>query len=382
MGGGNRGHAIRLIIPFSVRPMNTSSRFVLGRALLVAALVVGCKESTGPAGPRGATTLTVQSGDEQHALAGSAVALPLKVLVTDDEGDPVADVLVSFAVKTGGGTITGGAARTDDAGVATAGVWTLGAFLGEHTVEASVSGLESVTFTANARCTTDGALALDATVTGTLVASDCKYPGGELTDRFVFTTTEQRAVRFAQRSLQMNTYLEVYDDDEGILAFNNDSADVANHPASTIKMLLAPGTYEVSPSAFSSGETGGYSLSATAVPESSNSCTDRIFAMRGITTIAELATGDCVTAGSPSYLFERYFIVMHAGQTYTISMNSTSFDTYLEIAPLNGQVVTSNDDTNGTNARITFTPTVSNFYVIFASSSSTGESGAYTLIIQ
>src|SRR5687768_5446326 len=152
VGGGNRGHAIRLIIPFSVRPMNTSSRFVLGRALLVAALVVGCKESTGPAGPRGATTLTVQSGDEQHALAGSAVALPLKVLVTDDEGDPVSDVLVSFAVKTGGGTITGGAARTDDAGVATAGVWTLGAFLGEHTVEASVSGLESLTFTANARC--------------------------------------------------------------------------------------------------------------------------------------------------------------------------------------------------------------------------------------
>ena len=362
--------------------MNTSSRFVLGRALLVAALIVGCKESTGPAGPRGATTLTVQSGDEQHALAGSAVALPLKVLVTNDDGEPVSDVLVNFAVRTGGGTITGGAARTDAAGVATAGVWTLGAFLGEHTVEASVTGLESVTFTANARCTTDGALALDATVTGSLTTSDCKYPGGELTDRFVFTTAEQRAVRFSQRSLQMNTYLEVYDADEGILAFNNDSADVVNHPASAIRMLLAPGTYEVSPSAFAAGETGGYSLTATAVPESSNNCGERTFAMRGISTIAELATGDCTTGGAASYLYERYLMVMHAGQTYTISMNSTSFDTYLELGPLNGAAVASNNDANGTNARIIFTPTVSNFYVIVASSFNTGASGAYTLIIQ
>jgi hypothetical protein len=362
--------------------VNTSSRFVLGRALLLAALVAGCKESTGP-GPRGATTLTVQSGDEQQALVGNAVALPLRVLVTNDEGDPVPNVLVNFAVKTGGGTITGGAARSDDDGVATAGVWTLGAFLGEHTVEASVTGLESVTFTANARCTTNGALALDATVTGSLIASDCKYPGGELTDRFLFTTAQQRAVRFSQTGpAALNTYLEIYDAEEGILAFNNDSADVAGHPSSVIKILLAPGTYELSPSAFAAGVTGNYSLTATAVPESSNTCNERVFAMRGITTIAELAAGDCVTAGSPSYLYERYLVVMHAGQTYTISMNSTTFNTYLELGPLNGAAVASNDDATGTNARITFTPTVSNFYVIVASSSSTGESGAYTLIIQ
>ena len=361
--------------------MNTSSRFVVGRALLlIAGLGLACKESTGPAGPRGATTLTVQSGDEQDALAGSAVALPLKVLVTNDDGDPVPDVLVNFAVKTGGGTITGGAARTDDDGIATAGVWTLGAFLGAHTVEASVTGLESVTFTANARCTTDGTLALGATVTGTLTASDCKYPNGELTDRFIFTTTAQSAVRFSQTSQVMNTYLEVYDAAEGILAFNNDSADVPGHPTSALKMILAPGTYELSPSAFAAGETGGYSLTATAVPESVNAC-ERVFATPEITTIGELASGDCATSGTTPYLYERYFVVMHAGQTYTISMNSTDFNTYLELGPLNGAPVASNDNTNGTNARITFTPTVSNFYVVVASSSSVGETGAFTLII-
>jgi len=60
------------------------------------------------------------------------------------------------------------------------------------------------------------------------------------------------------------------------------------------------------------------------------------------------------------------------------------FDTYLELAVLQGGLVASNDDAAGlgTNARIVYTPTQSNFYVLVPSSKLTNVTGAFTLTIQ
>lgn len=58
----------------------------------------------------------------------------------------MAGVSVTFAVTGGGGTITGGTAVTNTAGVATVGSWTLGIVAGLNTLAASTSGLTPVTF--------------------------------------------------------------------------------------------------------------------------------------------------------------------------------------------------------------------------------------------
>jgi hypothetical protein len=94
------------------------------------------------------TAVTKVAGDAQSATAGTAVAIAPKVLVTDAFADPVAGVAVTFAVASGGGSITGASATTDASGFASVGSWTLGSIAGVNTLTATVTGLTPVTFTA------------------------------------------------------------------------------------------------------------------------------------------------------------------------------------------------------------------------------------------
>ena len=88
------------------------------------------------------------AGDGQSAAAGTAVAVAPAVKVTDGLGAAVSGVAVTFAVASGGGSVTGAATTTNASGVATVGSWTLGAVAGANTLTASVATLPAVTFTA------------------------------------------------------------------------------------------------------------------------------------------------------------------------------------------------------------------------------------------
>ncbi len=99
--------------------------------------------------------IAMVTGDGQSAAVNSAVAVAPSVLVTDAGGNPVANVPVTFAAATGGGTVTGGGpVLTGLDGVATVGAWTLGPTPGANTLtatagEPNVAG-SPVTFTATA----------------------------------------------------------------------------------------------------------------------------------------------------------------------------------------------------------------------------------------
>ncbi|HEU0014056.1 MAG TPA: Ig-like domain-containing protein [Longimicrobium sp.] len=95
-----------------------------------------------------ATNMAATAGDGQSATVGTAVAVDPAVTVTDTYGNPVAGVAVTFAVASGGGSVTGENATTDAFGVATVGSWTLGGTAGANTLDASSTGLTTVTFTA------------------------------------------------------------------------------------------------------------------------------------------------------------------------------------------------------------------------------------------
>ncbi len=88
------------------------------------------------------------AGDNQSATVNSAVAADPAVQVTDQFGNPVAGVTVTFAAETGGGSVTGASQATDGAGLATVGSWTLGTIAGSNTMSATVSGVPAVTFSA------------------------------------------------------------------------------------------------------------------------------------------------------------------------------------------------------------------------------------------
>jgi adhesin/invasin len=89
-------------------------------------------------------------GNNQVTAPGSSVVTKPSVKVTDTNGKPVADVRITFAVASGGGSISGETQRTNASGIATVGSWTLGSSAGTNTLTATAAGLSGspVTFTA------------------------------------------------------------------------------------------------------------------------------------------------------------------------------------------------------------------------------------------
>ncbi len=102
---------------------------------------------------RVATALALVSGNAQTGTVGTALANPITVKVTDQDGAGMAGVAVAFAVTGGGGSVGAASVSTDANGLAST-TWTMGNGAGtsNNTATASVSGLTGspVTFTASA----------------------------------------------------------------------------------------------------------------------------------------------------------------------------------------------------------------------------------------
>jgi len=96
-----------------------------------------------------ARTIAINAGNGQTATPGTAVAIKPSVIVKDTNGNVVSGVAVTFAVASGGGSITGATATTGTNGIATVGSWTLGTANGDNTLTATAAGLvgSPLTFT-------------------------------------------------------------------------------------------------------------------------------------------------------------------------------------------------------------------------------------------
>ncbi len=102
--------------------------------------------ATGGVGP--AAQLVRGSPEQQDAKAGAAVPIAPSVNVKDANGNDVTGVIVTFAVTSGGGSVTTTSVATNAAGIATAGTWTLGTRAGANTLTATVLGAPPMTFSA------------------------------------------------------------------------------------------------------------------------------------------------------------------------------------------------------------------------------------------
>ena len=98
------------------------------------------------------TTLTAASGDEQSGSVGWDLSEPFVIVLLDHIGNPLPEILVEFAVTEGELSVE--SVNTDAQGRA-ATTLTLGPRPGTCIVEATVAGLEPVTFTATAMATPD-----------------------------------------------------------------------------------------------------------------------------------------------------------------------------------------------------------------------------------
>ncbi|HYN80173.1 MAG TPA: hypothetical protein VES88_01615 [Gemmatimonadaceae bacterium] len=331
-----------------------------------------------------AASITRNAGDDQTAAAGSAVPIPPSVLVKDANGNPKSGVSVTFAVVSGGGSITGAAAVTNAAGVAAVGSWTLGN-VGANSLSAAVTGLPPVTFTARAisnQCGVRTTHTFGTSTSGTLSPNDCQFPDGSFVD-FYTTSVPEAGAYFFRQSAAFDTYLLLAMPDGTTIGENDDEAETGTN--SGIKALLPAGNYLLGAGTFDPGVTGDYTISSTTAPTDVANC-ELAFVVKNITTTQNIATTDCnlADAGATPIYSDRYFIFLTAGTSITINMTSTTIDPLLQLVQLDGVVVAQNDNIDATtkDSRITFTVTQTNYYAIFARSVPTTAVGAYTLTIQ
>src|SRR6267142_5401030 len=105
----------------------------------LAALTPVTFTATGLAGA--ATQIVKLAGDGQAAIVNTVLPTAAAVKVRDLFNNAVPGVPVGFAPSSGGGSVTGGSAVTDSAGVARVGTWQLGTLVGPNTLTAIASGL-------------------------------------------------------------------------------------------------------------------------------------------------------------------------------------------------------------------------------------------------
>ncbi len=229
-------------------------------------------------------------------------------------------------------------------------------------------------------CTVRTPYTVGTTTNGTFTATDCRSFDRSFLDSYATTVSTAGAYVFSETSTAFDTYLYLNAGDGSVIAENDDISDLDTN--SSIKVLLPAGSYVIRANAFDSTQTGAYTLASAKVPESIENC-EQVFAARGITTAPILTTTDCVNNG---FYSDDVIIFLPAGQSMTVSMNSTAFDAYVEIYSRTG-LVASNDNKSATStdAEVTFTAPVADYYLISPStklSGTPGATGAYTMMIK
>jgi hypothetical protein len=329
--------------------------------------------------------MTKSAGDNQSGTPGAPVAIAPSVRVTDANGNPKSDVVVTFAVASGGGSVTGGTATSNSAGVATVGSWTLGPMGGINTLTASAPGVPTVTFTAIAPvplCAERTVHTLGTTTSGALATTDCQLPDGSFIDFFSITLGQANAYLFRQTA-SFDTYLFLAAPDGSVIAEDDDES--ASSTNSVIKALLPSGSYLLGANSYDAGVTGDYSISSSTTSTAITGC-DSVFVVKNVSTTQNVEAGDCLMTTPPAAPIygDGYFIFLRAGQSMTVTMTSTQVDSFLELRDFDGNRVATNDNKDATtnDAQLVYTATTSTYYRIFARTAVASQVGAYTLTIQ
>jgi hypothetical protein len=129
--------------------MITVRRYSAAFLIAFVALVSACSDSAAPAAPAGVlATISIRSGDNQYALAGTTLAVQPVVVPSDGQNRTVPNETATFTVIAGGGTINNTTGTVNADGTVTAPVWTLGKSADAQKLQVTIES-KSAVITAN-----------------------------------------------------------------------------------------------------------------------------------------------------------------------------------------------------------------------------------------
>lgn len=226
------------------------------------------------------------------------------------------------------------------------------------------------------------AIALNDMVSGQLNPDSDMLPDGSFFDAYVFEGRRGQQIAVEMMSRDLDSYLILLSkDNDGLYLEDDDSAGELN--ARLVATLPEDGEYIIIANSFGRGEQGRYELRLSEVGTDSSEPTpaiptgDIILEESGV-----LASGDAIAPDGT--LYDEFTFEGEAGQSVTITLESTEFDTYLAVVDRESNLVAENDDLSSstTNSEVSFTLPVSGPYLIIVNGYSTRDRGRYTLTVR
>jgi len=230
-----------------------------------------------------------------------------------------------------------------------------------------------------------------APISGTLTEESNVLPeDNSYFNSYTFDGRAGQQVVIEMTSTDLDAYLILLAPDGTSIAQDDDSAGGTN--SRLVATLPADGTYTILANTYSAGETGNYNLriateaGATPRPERPNTIPSQ---QVGVILQEEGTLGpDSQVLREDGSLYEEYTFQGQQGQTVTISMTSTEFDTYLILFDPSGQVLEQNDDIcdtssqECTNSEIVIELPSDGTYTILANAYDNTGRGRYTLTVR
>ena len=156
--------------------LSSGRRWSLALAALAIVGTSACSDNSNATTALTATTIQANAATNgQTGAVGTALAQPVGVIVADQNGAPLADATVNWAVTAGGGTVASATSVTDAKGNATV-VWTLGTTVGTDSLMASIAGGADAIITATATAAAASAVHVTSADTLTVTAGTTTAP--------------------------------------------------------------------------------------------------------------------------------------------------------------------------------------------------------------
>jgi hypothetical protein len=334
-----------------------------------------------------ATIAVVGGSDNQSAAIGSAVSAAPSVVVKDQYGNPVAGQSVTFAIASGGGSLTGATATTGTDGIARAGAWTLGIASGSQQVRASTGSLSttiSATATIPSGCVVTH-YALGATLGLSWDANDCANSSfsNRRYDRLQFTTTAQQIVDATvtgangRALLLRNATSGLYVGLQPGTAFSSPTQNPMH-----LKYVLAPGTYVFEPHAPDATMTGAYTFATTT--GTVVDCDYIVFASTNVQFSDQITSKSCI--GPTGGLEQWINLQLKTGMKVRITLSGSEFVPILvlrddRLGPASPTLVTKVGTVVGETLVIDWTATFDTWHEVIVAPKSS-QLGRYTLKIE
>lgn len=201
-------------------------------------------------------------------------------------------------------------------------------------------------------------IAVGQTLGGVLEESDSTHARGGLQDVYELTVEEPGTVAISMDSGTVDGYLELFDADGDMIAWNDDSDGL--NPA--IRQYVGGGRYRIVATEFVQGG-GPYTLTVAEQPTVPVTVESVEVGQHVVGMIAGTDAISVVQGQAADF----YRVELAAGQQVTVTLESDAIDTYLVVVDPTGSVLVQDDDSGGDfNSRGTFTAAISGLYTVIA----------------